>query len=497
MTSEAAKLSPEDSGLHGPVSPAGLTSNQVGVAGIVFMVVAGAAPLAVVGGIVPIILATSGTVTAPLFFIICAAVWVLFSVGFSAMSRHVPNAGAFYSYIQTGFGRVLGSGAAILAVWSYFLLLAATFFYTGGLIADTLSAYFETSLLPWWGWSLILALVVGALGYRDISLSAKVLGVLLIAETLAVLILVFAIIFQGGQNGLDLVPLNISLIAEGGAAGLGILFAFLGFIGFEATAVFRGEAKNPNKTIPRATYIAVVGIGLLYAVSAYAIVEGVGVSNAIASATQDPTGMVAGLATVYVHPALNDVIALLLVTSFVACSLTFHNVLTRYLFTLGGTGLLPSVLSKVNAKTKAPSQASIVLSIVIAIAVVVGLLTGLDPILQLYTWFSGASILGLVALMTLTSVAVVVFFRKHRNLGGNLWTTLVAPSLAALGLAGILWLILSNFGLMVGGDLVAIIFVIVIAASLVLGIVVAIVLKSSNSEAWEKLDNVTVRAADK
>ena len=494
MSSSPGTYDPEDSGMHGPVTPSRLPGNKVGVLGVVFMVVAGAAPLAVVGGIVPITLATSGSVASPVFFIICAVILVLFSVGFSAMSKFVPNAGAFYSYIQTGFGRVFGSGSAILAVWSYLLVLVATFFYTGGLIAATLTGYFGTSVLPWWGWSLLLVAVVGVLGYRNIALSAKVLGVLLVAETLAVVVLDVAILLQGGEGGLTLVPLNIGLIGEGGAPGLGILFAFLGFLGFEATAVFRSEAKDPERTIPRATYIAVIGIGVLYALSAYAVVEGVGVSNAVGVATEDPTGMVASLASIYVHPIMNDVIAVLLVTSFIACSLTFHNVLTRYFFTLGGTGLLPRKLSLINKRTAAPSRASLVLSILVGICMVAGIVSQLDPVLELYTWFSGASILGIVALMTLTSVAVVAFFRRNKGLERNAWKTIVAPILATIGLAGILWLIISNFGIMVGGDVVAIVFVIVMAASLIVGIIIALVIRKSNPSAWQRLDNVTVHS---
>lgn len=496
MSNTRNTLEPEDAGMHGPIPTSGLSGNKIGVAGIVFMVVAGAAPLAVVGGIVPITLATSGSVASPVFFLICALILVLFSVGFSVMSRFVPNAGAFYSYIQTGFGRVLGSGSAILAVWSYLLLLVATFFYTGGLIADTLSRYFGTSVLPWWGWSLLLGVIVGVVGFRNIALSARVLGVLLIAETVAVVVLDVAILAQGGAEGLNLVPLNIGLIADGGAPGLGILFAFLGFIGFEATAVFRSEAKDPSRTIPRATYIAVIGIGLLYALSAYAIVVGVGASNAVAAATDDPTSMVASLANIYVHPILNDVISVLLVTSFVACSLTFHNVLTRYMFTLGGTGLLPRTLSHVNERTHAPSRASLVLSIIVGVSMVVGLASQLDPVLELYTWLSGASILGLVTLMTLTSAAVIAFFRRNSGLVRSPWKTLVAPILATLGLGVVLWLIVSNFGLMVGGDLIAAVFVIVVAASLVIGIAVALVMKKFNPQAWERLDNVTVHSVD-
>jgi hypothetical protein len=96
--------------------------------------------------------------------------------------------------------------------------------------------------------------------------------------------------------------------------------------------------------------------------------------------------------------------------------------------------------------------------------------------------------------MTLTSVAVVAFFRRNKGLERNAWKTIVAPILATIGLAGILWLIISNFGIMVGGDVVAIVFVIVMAASLIVGIIIALAIRKSNPSAWTRLDNVTVHS---
>ena len=58
-----------------------------------------------------------------------------------------------------------------------------------------------------------------------------------------------------------------------GAPGLGLLFAFLGFFGFEATAVFRNEARDPDHTVPRATYIAVLGIGTLCTLSSWLVIS--------------------------------------------------------------------------------------------------------------------------------------------------------------------------------------------------------------------------------
>ena len=53
--------------------------------------------------------------------------------------------------------------------------------------------------------------------------------------------------------------------------------------------LFRSEAKDPDRTIPRATYIAVGVIGGLYALTSFAVATGLGAGNAAAVAGADPT----------------------------------------------------------------------------------------------------------------------------------------------------------------------------------------------------------------
>lgn len=181
-------------------SESALLQRGLGVGAIVFMVVAMAAPLAVVAANVPIVIATGGSVTAPVFFTIVTLILVVFSIGFTAMSRFVPNAGAFYSYIQSGLGRRVGTGSAVVALLSYALLFVGVNAYVGVAAAGALSslAGWET---PWWLWSLLSIVAIGVLGYRDIELSSKVLGFLLIAETLVVIVMNVGIVVRGGESG--------------------------------------------------------------------------------------------------------------------------------------------------------------------------------------------------------------------------------------------------------------------------------------------------------
>lgn len=87
------------------LAPAGATGREnrgrlrgnLSVASIVFIVVAAASPLGVIGGPVPLGIASGNGAGFPFSFVIATVVLLLFSVGFTQMTHFVPNAGAFYA----------------------------------------------------------------------------------------------------------------------------------------------------------------------------------------------------------------------------------------------------------------------------------------------------------------------------------------------------------------------------------------------------------------
>ncbi len=470
-----------------PDDAAQLLHRGLGVWSVVLMVVAAAAPLGALAGLLPVILATSGGVGAPLFFLIAAVILTLFAVGFTAMSRYVPNAGAFYSYIQAGLGRHLGSGAAALALGSYMVLLIGVNAFLGVAASGALDTLVGVSV-PWWSLAIASVVIAGLLGYRDIELSTKVLGLLLVAEVLVIVVVVIVIAAKGGADGLSAEPVSLSQLGVG-TPSLGLMFAIFGFIGFEATAVFRHEARDPDRTIPRATYIAVIFIGLFYALASWAIIVGVGTGGAVASATEDPANFTIDVGRVFLSPEVRDLMQVLVVTSVFGVVLAFHNVVTRYQFVLARKDLLPRSLGEVSRAHNAPSKSSLVTSVVALIATLFVWLIGLDPIAETYTWLSGAATLGLIALMLLTSVAVVSFFRRRPD-GPGQWQAVIAPVLAFIGLFVILALVIANFELLVGGNRNAVVIGGIIIAAFLAGLAGAEYLRRSHPDRYARLQDV-------
>lgn len=479
---------PVDAGLHTPIDAAHASLHRnLGVGSIAFMALAGAAPLGAVIAAFPIVIGVSQSPAIPLFFVLATVILAIFTAGFVRMVRYVTNAGAFYSYVQAGLGRIAGTGAATFAVGTYVMLSLALAAYIGVATSDAIT-HFGGPATPWWAWTVAWMLITAVLGYRDIELSAKVLGVVLVIEILVVVIIDVAILVRGGAEGITTSSLNPSLLTQG-FPSLGLMFAFFSFVGFEATAVFRTEARDPERTIPRATYVAVVGVGLFYAFSAWAITVGVGTDRVVGVATDDPTGMVLGLAQTFVSPVMQDVMQVLLLTSVFACVLTFHNVLTRYVFTMGAKGILPAALGKVSIEHRAPSRASLTVSVVIGLLLVAIWLAGLDPVTEVYTWLSGAATLGVIVLMALTSLAVLVFFRTRAHARTSAWSTTVAPALALVALGAVTWLVIENFSVLVPTPVVANVLLVVLLGTFIVGVAVACVFRIHRPERYQALDS--------
>ena len=455
-----------------PAAPERRLTGKLGVASIVFMVVAAAAPLGVIGGVVPLGIAQGNGTGFPATFIAATVILLLFSVGFTAMTPYVDEAGAFFSYVRKALGLPLGIGIAFVAVVTYLAMEAAVYGLLGP-AGVAIVELFGGPTLPWWVFAAAAFVVTTYLGYRNIELSSRVLAVLLTAEIAIVAVLDFIIVGRGGDHGLSTGIVNPHAITSG-SLGIGLLFAIISYVGFEATAIFRDEARDPERTIPRATYLSLVLIGVFYAVTSWAMISAWGDEEAVRRATESGGTYLSDTAQRYIGTLGNDIITVLYFTSLFACILSFHNVVSRYVFALSQRDVLPARLSLPHARHGSPHQASLWISGVVFLSVLGAVLFQLDPAAQFYTWFAGATTVGIVVLLIATSVAVLAYFRGDRK-NYSQWRVQIAPALGLVGLVGSLLLILVNLKLLVGGSSIrAWIIIGVLATAFAAGTVVGI-----------------------
>src|SRR5262249_58536365 len=102
------------------------------------------------------------------------AALLVFWVGYTAMSRHVSNAGSFYAFTARGLGGVAGGAAAYIAVLAYNTMQIGLYGLFGAVAAGTFADLIHIAL-PWYAWALIGWAIVGFLGYRQVDLSSQVL----------------------------------------------------------------------------------------------------------------------------------------------------------------------------------------------------------------------------------------------------------------------------------------------------------------------------------
>lgn len=187
-------------------------------------------------------------------FLLLTLVMLAFAAGYVAMSRHVINAGAFYAHAARGLGGGLGGAVSVIALVAYNTMQFGLIGLLGGISAGVFGQFGLS--LEWWVCSLIAIVLVSIPGYRQVDLSARVLIVLLALKDLIVLIVDFAILGAGGAEGTGLavnIPDFLALTSNSLTAA--ILFCLGSFIGIEATTIYGGEARDPARTIPRATFL--------------------------------------------------------------------------------------------------------------------------------------------------------------------------------------------------------------------------------------------------
>ena len=418
-----------------------LKSGQLGAGEIAFMVVAAASPLGAIFVGVGASLSLGNGVGTPGVYLIASIVLMLFAVGFVAMSRHIKNAGAFYAYITAGLGKRLGYAAAIIALVSYnFYVVAITVFF-GIFTEEAVKNSFDLEV-SWEIWSVAGLALLAVLSSRKIQVGAWVLIILLLAEVVILTLLSGSILIQCGWDAFSFASFSPEVIFSG-SVGVSIVYAFSSFTGFEATAIYAEEARDPERTVPRATFLALFFIAVFYVFTIWAIISGFDDNGAVEAARADPEGFVFDLNSAFVGNFTTTIMGILLSTSLFAALLAFHNATSRYIFALARDGALPQILSKTRAVSGSPFIASAVQLIFSALVLGVSIMIGVDAIADLAPGLLGVGALGILTLQAMASFAVIGYFRSRPN--QSVWTTKIAPLLSGISLVVATFLAVFHF----------------------------------------------------
>jgi len=417
---------------------------------VVFLVIATNGPLTTLVGGVPIGIAMGNGIGLPGSYLLVGILYLLFAAGFTAMSGHVRNAGAFYAYVAHGLGRPLGIGAAFMAISSYNAITLVCYAMIGFFISLALSEHFGV-VVPWWVGALGAILVVHYFAYRDIQFSGRVLFLLMLCEVAIIVGFDARVIAHGGGVGrFGLAPFAPSNVFVDGF-GPSLAFVVSSYMGFETTAIYAEEVREPSKAIPRATYAAIVIIMLLYTVSVWLMMSAYGFSAVLTQAAKDPGNLWFNITASLMGPAAADVTGVLMLTSLLAALVSFNNTTVRYWFTLGREGVAWRWLARVHPVQKTPHVAATLQTGMMMLFTIFCAALTLDPMQVIVPYLAVPSAVGIVAVQALTGIAVIAFFwRDARDV--SLWRRTVAPALSVVGLTACLYQMIVHVTAMTGSD---------------------------------------------
>src|ERR1700748_2296205 len=258
----------------------------------------------------------------PLAFLIAAGGVLLVAYTFVRLCQYYRHSGSAYAFV----GATLGPRAGVVAGWglfgTYTFYAVTTAGAGGGVAAGVFGSGLFYSLGIWknqppWspilfvGVALALALLLAALpakGGTNVLLVVETLTVaLILVVTVTVLVKVIGHTAPGGAH----FTMSVFTLSPGtsvSALFLGVVFGFLSFAGFEASATLGEEAHRPSRDIPRAILGVAIFGGVYFVVVTAAEVMGFGTTSTGLAAFAKSPSLLGDLGTSYVGSWVGNVI---------------------------------------------------------------------------------------------------------------------------------------------------------------------------------------------
>ena len=435
-----------------------LASGAIGLRGVLFLIVTGAAPITAMLFNVPVAVQGGGS-AAPAAFLMATFALTIFSVGYVAMARRVTAAGGFYSFISHGIGQTAATGAGLLMWLCYVAFSASVIGVCGYFAHTTLSDWLGVSI-PAWLVEIVALAVMSGLSWFHIELTSRVLGVFLTCEVIALIIFAIVVLVQGGNGGLTATPFDPTAVFNnpdairvfgGAAAGVALFGAFWSWVGFEMAPNYAEESRNPKRLMGPATYISVLGLGVLYTAVAYVFVIGWGTHGAAQAVSDQFSGKYESafypLTGKYFGASLTDAFKLLIVTSSFACATAFYNTSARYAYSLGRERVLPFSFSRTHPSHKSPHVAAAVVTGLVGAWILAFTLSDSSDsaaLLKLGTWSPLMGVLGILFVQALASVAIIRYFLTTARDDFHWFRTLVAPLVGGASMLVACYLLIAN-----------------------------------------------------
>jgi amino acid transporter len=484
-------------------SQPGLERNAIGLTEVLFQSITHMAPA--VAAAVSIGFATTyagGITPLAVVFALVACLFTAYSMG--QLARHLPSAGGMYTYVTRGLGSFVGW----LVAWAFTLAepivpaaLYASFGAFGAIFITELTG-FENSML-WLPLAVICGAIVWYLTYRGIQISTRVgvaLGIIEIAIFLAVSLLLL-VNASSPVNAAAFIPSDGNVMP----AFQGMVFCILAFVGFEAAAPLGEETRDPRRTIPTAIVLSCLLIGLFYIFCYYAATVFFGPDRMKDEFFGFNGGNPWGGMANEVLPGIGSLlVSFAIINSSLANANAGATASTRSIFALGRARLLPAALAEIHPAYRTPVNAVHVqgaLALVLTVALgflFQGFASG-GP-LTTYGFIGYALGLLFAAMYVAVNAAAIGFFYRERRDEFNVLKHVVVPVLGIIAMV-------VGFVSALGGLTIPLVDVVIpplsepfnyapilVGVWMVIGVVLYVVLRSSNPAAISRLGEAVTEA---
>ena len=190
-------------------------------------------------------------------YLFCGLLITLVMLCFAEIGSKITTSGGAYTYIQSSFGPYFGFLTVILFVLSATSADAAVANALVDIIG-TIFPVFKSGTLK----IFIFFILFGTLAFINVKGIREGMFVVKTITITKLIPLLLLVIFSWGEVSLDHLAINsVPTIEDIGKISLILFFAFQGA---ESGLSISGEVKDPTKNIPRAIFISVVGVLILY-----------------------------------------------------------------------------------------------------------------------------------------------------------------------------------------------------------------------------------------
>lgn len=370
----------------------------------------------------------------PLVFLAALAVSLPTAISYAVISREMPSAGSAFTWVWESTAPPIGAlvGLVMAAFYAASVILQPIVF---GLFFNDLLDILGIEPRGLWTWALGAALVTAlviVLTYRGIEIAARSALMFLLVEIAVVVALSATIVVTKiGDGDLTLAPFNPGEI-DGGISTFwsAMLVGVFSYTGFDVISTAAEEAKAPRRLVPIATLLALVGVGIFFAVNswAFSISEPVSKVRELTAAGLTPVTPIAegywGWGRVFVVLTALTAVTGVYVAVVVGAS--------RALYAMGRQRMLPAALGSLHPRFRVPWNA---MHVVFGLTVVgvFSVALALGNAFEAFVWWIGPVVFFALLTYLAVNVANIVYFTRFARDRFNWFLNGVVP-LVGIGL---------------------------------------------------------------